>query len=161
MTKVTDKIKDLIDPKHKGFTHTLTFRILIGLGVLIVLGIIYNVFVVRSHTENLTDDEKEEEAARKASMDTIDVVGDYLWPEDKTAKPEKEDEKKDEDEGKPVEHAQEQPVAEAATDEDIENATGENTDGTEQKTSDETSKEKKVEAPKVEKMDKPTVEEIE
>lgn len=164
MTKVTDKIYDIIDPKHKGFRHTLTFKILIGLAVLILLGIIYNVFIRRSQTADMTDDEKNEEAARKASLDTIDVVGDYLWPDVKPAKTDNEEKKDEEEEGKPVEHAQEQPVADAATEEDIENATGQNAESSDASADDEQSKDKKdkkPEAPKVEKMDKPTVEEIE
>ena len=121
MTKVTDKIKNLIDPKHKGFRKTITFKVLIGLAALILLGIIYNVFIRRSQTQDMTDDEKEEEAARKAALDTMDVVGDYLWPDSKPAKKEKQEDEKEE-EGKPVEHAKESPVAAAATEEDIENA---------------------------------------
>ena len=159
MTKVTDKILDLVDPKHEGFRHTLLFKVLIGLALLILLGIIYNVFIRRSTTKDLTDDQKEQEAARKASLDTLDVVGDYLWPDVK--QPAKEDEKKNKETDKPVEHATEKPVAEAATEEDIENATGESNTSTEETPAAEPSTEKKVEAPKVEKMDKPTVEEIE
>lgn len=159
MTKVTDKIRDLVDPQHKGFRHTLLFKILIGLALLILLGIIYNVFIRRSTTADMTDDEKDAEAARKASLDTLDVVGDYLWPDVKPAKDTTTDKKEEVD--KPVEHVKEQPVAEAATEEDIENATGENSDNTEQTTTTEPAAEKKQDVPKVEKMDKPTVEEIE
>lgn len=162
MTKVTDKIKNLIDPKHKGFRKTITFKVLIGLAALILLGIIYNVFIRRSQTQDMTDDEKEEEAARKAALDTMDVVGDYLWPDSKPAKKEKQEEE-EEEEGKPVEHAKESPVAAAATEEDIENATGQTTDDKTAPSSsaNEISGDKKSDAPKVEKMDKPTVEEVE
>lgn len=162
MTKVTDKIKNLIDPKHKGFRKTITFKVLIGLAALILLGIIYNVFIRRSQTQDMTDDEKEEEAARKAALDTMDVVGDYLWPDSKPAKKEKQEDEKEE-EGKPVEHAKESPVAAAATEEDIENATGQTTDDKTAPSSsaNEISGDKKSDAPKVEKMDKPTVEEVE
>ena len=162
MTKVTDKIKNLIDHKHKGFRKTITFKVLIGLAALILLGIIYNVFIRRSQTQDMTDDEKEEEAARKAALDTMDVVGDYLWPDSKPAKKEKQEDEKEE-EGKPVEHAKESPVAAAATEEDIENATGQTTDDKTAPSSsaNEISGDKKSDAPKVEKMDKPTVEEVE
>lgn len=160
MTKVTDKIRDLIDPHHKGFRHTLMFKILIGVALLVILGIIYSVYIRRSTTKDLTDDEKEEEAARKAALDTLDVVGDYLWPDPKPAKTDNDD-KSDEEETKPVEHVKEQPVAEAATEEDIENATGESSDKNEETPSTETTTDKKTETPKVEKLDKPTVEEIE
>ena len=160
MTKVTDKIDDLIDPKHTGFRHTLTFKVLIGMAALVLLGVIYNVFIRRSQTKDMNDDEKEEEAARKASLDTIDVVGDYLWPDTKPAKQDKQEDTKEE-EGKPVEHVKEIPVADAATEEDIENATGQATDDKAASTTEEATKDKKVEVPKVEEMDKPTVEEIE
>lgn len=162
MTKVTDKIKNLIDPKHKGFRKTITFKVLIGLAALILLGIIYNVFIRRSQTQDMTDDEKDEEAARKAALDTMDVVGDYLWPDSKPAKKEKQEDE-EEEEGKPVEHAKESPVAAAATEEDIENATGQTTDDKTAPSSsaNEISGDKKSDAPKVEKMDKPTVEEVE
>ena len=160
MTKITDKLYDFIDPHHKGFRHTLAFKILIGFAVLVMLGVIYNVFIRRSQTQYMTDDEKDEQAARKAALDALDVVGDYLWPDTKPAKQDKNDDK-EEEEGKPVEHVKEVPIAAAATDEDIKNATGQDADSKDAPTTEETPKEKKTEAPKVEKMDKPTVEEIE
>lgn len=94
MTKITDKLYDFIDPHHKGFRHTLAFKILIGFAVLVMLGVIYNVFIRRSQTQDMTDDEKDEQAARKAALDTLDVVGDYLWPDTKPAKQDKNDDKR-------------------------------------------------------------------
>ena len=160
MTKVTDKILDLVDPKHEGFRHTLLFKVLIGLALLILLGIIYNVFIRRSTTKDLTDDQKEQEAARKASLDTLDVVGDYLWPADKTAKP-ADDADDDDGDAKSIEHEKKKPVAEAASDEDIKNAIGDEDAKAETTMPSDPAAEKKMDAPKVEKMDKPTVEEIE
>ena len=67
MTKVTDKILELVDPKHEGFRHTLLFKVLIGLALLILLGIIYNVFIRRSTTKDLTDDQNRRLPARHRS----------------------------------------------------------------------------------------------
>lgn len=161
MAKVTDKIRDLIDPKHKGFRHTILFRILIALALLIVLGIIYNVFIRPSSDSNTSDDDSDAEAACEAELDTIDVVGDYLWPGLKDQNKQKEDsDKTDEEETKPVEHAVSAPQADAATEEDIEDATGPTPQITEDPTLPST-KDNKQDAQKVETMDKPTVEKIE
>lgn len=159
MTKVTDKIRDLIDPRHEGFRHTMLFKVLIGLALLILLGVIYSVFISPDERQTMTDDESESEAARQAALDTLDVVGDYLWPGAKTDNAD-DGKKKDEEEAKPIEHAQAAPQAEAATDEDIEAATGQLPENNEEKTS-EQQKEKKEEVPKMEVMSKPTVQEIE
>ena len=160
MTKISDLIRDKIDPEHKGFRHTLLYKMLIGLTLLVILGVIYNVFIRRSSTKDLTDDESEEEAARKATLDTFDIVGDYLWPADKTAKP-ADDANDDDGDAKPIEHEKKKPVAEAASDEDIKNAIGDEDVKTETTSPTDPAAEKKTDAPKVEKMDKPTVEEIE
>lgn len=161
MTKVTDKIKDWIDPQHKGFRHTWLFKVVIGFALLVLLGIIYNVFIRGNDERNMTEDEQNAEAARKAELDTLDVVGDYLWPDVKAAKgDDKDDDDSKEKEGEVVEHAKEVPMAEAATEEDIENATGQPTD-VQENNKDAATHEKKAESPKIETMDKPTVEEIE
>lgn len=160
MTKVTDKIRDLIDPKHEGFRHTVWFKILLGLLLLILLGVVYSVFIRPNKQSRTSSDEREAEAAREAELDTLDVVGDYLWPDVKGSKDTEEEKKDDkEDETKPVEHAQAAPEAAAATDEDIEEATGQapETGSNETGTA---SKDTKPTAPKVENMDKPTVEKI-
>ena len=153
MTKISDLIRDKIDPEHKGFRHTLLYKMLIGLALLVILGVIYNVFIRRSSTQDLTDDESEEEAARKATLDTFDVVGDYLWPAD--------DADDDDGDAKSIEHEKKKPVAEAASDEDIKNAIGDEDAKAETTMPSDPAAEKKMDAPKVEKMDKPTVEEIE
>ena len=88
------------------------------------------------------------------------IVGDYLWPADKTAKP-ADDANDDDGDAKPIEHEKKKPVAEAASDEDIKNAIGDEDAKTETTSPTDPAAEKKTDAPKVEKMDKPTVEEIE
>ncbi len=160
MTKVTDKIRDLIDPKHEGFRHTVWFKILLGLLLLILLGVVYSVFIRPNKQEQAPTDERDSEAAREAELDTFDIVGDYLWPNVKGSKDTIEGKKDDRaNDTKPVEHAQAAPEAEAATDEDIEEATGQKPEAGSNDAAT-TPKEAKPVAPKVENMDKPTVEKI-
>ena len=66
--------------KKHGFTHTLTFKVLCSFVVLFVLGLIYN-FIVAENSD-ISEEEKEVEEQRKAAQDTLDIVGNYLWPED-------------------------------------------------------------------------------
>lgn len=157
MTKVTERIRDLIDPRRKGFRHTLIFKLLIGLLLLLLLGLIYRTFIKPSDKRDMTDDEREAEAAREAELDTVDIVGDYLWPgvKQKTVKGNKSDGKEE-----PVEHAQAAPQADAATDEDIEEATNQGNEASDEQEI-EPQKEKNNEMPKVETMGRPTVEKIE
>ena len=70
--------------KKRKFTSTLTFKILLGLLVLFVLGLFYNFIVAEDDV--VSEQEKQEEQQRKAALDTIDVVGDYLWSSPKTRK---------------------------------------------------------------------------
>jgi len=70
--------------KKRKFTNTLTFKILLGLLVLFVLGLFYNFIVAEDDV--VSEQEKQEEQQRKAALDTIDVVGDYLWSNPKTRK---------------------------------------------------------------------------
>ena len=72
--------------KKRGFRHSLTFKILCGLVVLFLLGMAYN-FIVAENDE-ISEEEKVEEEQRKAALDTLDVIGDYLWP---ASKPSQED----------------------------------------------------------------------
>lgn len=67
------------------FTGTLTFKVLLGLIVLVLLGLAYN-FIVAEDDAPLADDAQEEELQHDADRDTIDIVGDYLWPKMKTSK---------------------------------------------------------------------------
>ncbi|WP_028898060.1 hypothetical protein [Prevotella sp. HUN102] len=64
--------------KKRGFRHSLTFKILCGMAVLFVLGIIYNMIVAED--AEVASEIKEEEEMRKAALDTLDIIGDYLWP---------------------------------------------------------------------------------
>lgn len=70
-----------INGKKQGFRHSLTFKILCGLTALFVLGIIYNMIVAED--DELDREMKEEEEMRKAELDTLDIIGDYLWPDAK------------------------------------------------------------------------------
>ncbi len=65
--------------KQRKFTRSLTFKVLCGLAVLVFLGLIYN-FIVASDDAPMTEQEEEEVQKRNAEVDTIDIVGDYLWP---------------------------------------------------------------------------------
>ena len=65
--------------KKHGFTHTLTFKVLCSFVVLFVLGLIYN-FIVAENSD-ISEEEKEVEEQRKAAQDTLDIVGNYLWPD--------------------------------------------------------------------------------
>lgn len=79
--------------KQRKFTKSLTFKVLCGLAVLVFLGLIYNL-IVASDDAPMTEQEEEEVQKRNAEVDTIDVVGDYLWP---NMKPSKEDMMTDEE----------------------------------------------------------------
>ena len=67
------------------FTGTLTFKVLLGLIVLVLLGLAYN-FIVAEDDAPLADDAQEEELQHDADRDTRDIVGDYLWPKMKASK---------------------------------------------------------------------------
>ena len=60
---------------RRKFTSTLTFKMLCGLVVLVLLGLAYN-FIVAEDDTPLTDEAQEEE----------DIVGDYLWPKAKQSR---------------------------------------------------------------------------
>ncbi|GAB6976211.1 hypothetical protein [Prevotella falsenii] len=72
--------------RKRKFTSTLTFKILLGILVLFVLGLFYNFIIAEDDV--VSEQEKQEEQQRKAALDTVDVVGDYLWS---SPKPRKED----------------------------------------------------------------------
>ena len=71
--------------KQRKFTKSLTFKVLCGLAVLVFLGLIYNL-IVASDDAPMTEQEEEEVQKRNAEVDTIDVVGDYLWPNMKSSR---------------------------------------------------------------------------
>ena len=81
---------------RRKFTKTLTFKVLCGLVVLFLLGLCYNIIVAED------DVSMSEEQQRKADMDTIDIVGDYLWPR---MKPSRQDMMTDEEKAKEKEDA--------------------------------------------------------
>ena len=71
--------------KQRKLTKSLTFKVLCGLVVLVFLGLIYN-FIVASDDAPMTEQEEEEVQKRNAEVDTIDVVGNYLWPNMKSSR---------------------------------------------------------------------------
>lgn len=73
--------------KKRKFTKSLTFKVLCGLVVIVLLGIGYNL-IVDDKDSPLSEEEQEEEQQRTADKDTIDIVGDYLWPHAKSSKSE-------------------------------------------------------------------------
>lgn len=65
--------------KNKKFTKTLTFRVLCIIAAILVGGLIYNFVVnIKKESEKTVEEEQAEQQA-KASNDTIDIIGDYLW----------------------------------------------------------------------------------
>ena len=66
--------------KKRKFTKSLTFKVLCGLVVIVLLGIGYNL-IVDDKDSPLSEEEQEEEQQRTADKDTIDIVGDYLSKE--------------------------------------------------------------------------------
>ena len=74
--------------KKRKFTKLLTFKVLFGLVVLVFLGLIYNLIVAFDEVP-MTEQEEEEVQQRNAEVDTIDVVGNYLWPKMKSSREDK------------------------------------------------------------------------
>ena len=74
--------------KQRKFTKSLTFKVLCGLAVLVFLGLIYNLIVAADDVP-MTEQEEEEVQKRNAEVDTIDVVGNYLWPKMKSSREDK------------------------------------------------------------------------
>lgn len=74
--------------KQRKFTKSLTFKVLCGLAVLVFLGLIYNL-IVASDDAPMTEQEEEEVQKRNAEVDTIDVVGNYLWSKMKSSREDK------------------------------------------------------------------------
>ena len=74
--------------KQRKFTKSLTFKVLCGLAILVFLGLIYNL-IVASDDAPMTEQEEEEVQKRNAEIDTIDVVGNYLWPKMKSSREDK------------------------------------------------------------------------
>ena len=72
------------EDKKRKFTSTLTFKILIGVLVLFVLGLFYNFIIAENET--ISEQKQQEEQQRNAVLDTVDVIGDYLWPDQKPRK---------------------------------------------------------------------------
>lgn len=132
----------------------------IGLYLLIVLalfGLFYN-FVVRDDGGSASTDDGEE-TTRISKYDTLDVLGDYLWPGMRLDTSTEDDKDKDEEKDKKAETQQAAPVieAEAATEADIEEATG--LSSSDPATN--TAPSEQGNGPKVEQLESPKVELIE
>lgn len=87
--------------KKRKFTKSLTFKVLCVLVFIVLLGIGYNL-IVDDKDSPLSEEEQEEEQQRTADKDTIDIVGDYLWP---NAKPSKSDLTTNDDKDKTADEA--------------------------------------------------------
>ena len=74
------------DPMHKGFRHTVWFKVLCGLLVILLLAIIYHVAFSTDDSSSLNDQDKLDKVRREAELDTVDIVGDYLFPKSKAKK---------------------------------------------------------------------------
>lgn len=138
--------------KPKSRWHKWLFGALYLLIVIALFGLFYN-FIVRDETGSIDTDEAE--TSRVTKYDTLDVIGDYLWPGMKldTGTDEDKDEKKDEKKETAVQTA---PAieAEAATEQDIEDATGLSSGST-------TTPAAPADAPKTEQPNAPKIEAIE
>lgn len=137
--------------KHK----KLFLRIFAGIVVILFIMVIYNC-VVRTDDDPQKLERLEEEKAREAMYaDTFDVVGDYLFPNQKVSNEdmalETEKDKKDEKASEDTKRKQEKSVVDD-DDEIIESA---------DISSDPTPAPPAPPAPQVEKMDKPTVTSVE
>lgn len=109
-------------PKKKSRWHRWFFGVLYLVIVMALFGLFYN-FVVRDERGAVSEDEEATTGVSK--YDTLDVLGDYLWPGMKfdNAADDEDKEKDDKEKDKQQKAA---PVieAEAATAADIEEATG-------------------------------------
>lgn len=111
--------------KPKSRWHKWLFGALYVLIVVALFGLFYN-FVVRDNDGSASTDSEEGKTISK--YDTLDVIGDYLWPGmhlDTSLDDDKDkDEDKDQDKSKNAQQAAPVIEAEAATEKDIEDATG-------------------------------------
>ena len=70
--------------KKRKFISSLTFKLLVMILILFGFGLFYN-FVI-AEDDVVSEQEQQEEQQRNAVLDTVDVVGDYLWPNRKSRK---------------------------------------------------------------------------
>lgn len=64
--------------KKRKFISSLTFKIIIAFLIIILMGVVYNL-IIKIDNKQVEESTKEEEEKRKAELDTLDIVGDYLW----------------------------------------------------------------------------------
>jgi len=79
---IKEKMEKKVDAKHKGCLHTMLFKVVCGIVAIFLLFALYNIIVLTDKAP-ATLTEQEEEATRKALLDTFDIVGDYFFPNQK------------------------------------------------------------------------------
>lgn len=112
LKKIKENTEHVVDPHHKGCLHTLTFKVLCGFAAILAIGMLYN-WIVSDSNKEAAEQEKEEEAVRDAQLDTLDVVGDYLWKEPAVRPEDILPEKQKEEDEKLKEKVREEVAAEA------------------------------------------------
>ena len=65
------------EAKKRKFISSFTFKLLLVLLVLLGFGLFYNLVIAED--DIVSEQEQQEEQQRNAVLDTVDVVGDYLW----------------------------------------------------------------------------------
>ena len=65
------------EAKKRKFISSFTFKLLLALLVLLGFGLFYNLVIAED--DIVSEQEQQEEQQRNAVLDTVDVVGDYLW----------------------------------------------------------------------------------
>lgn len=93
-------------PTWKEFWHSTMFKVLGGLFVLFIFAILYNM-ITRKKSYADRQAAQEAEQRRISSLDTLDVVGDYLFPNaplQKDMEKETDKEEKDKEEKKTEKH---------------------------------------------------------
>ena len=96
------KTKKYRKPTWKEFWHSTMFKVLGGLFVLVLFGILYNL-MTRKRQYAVDEEAQAAEQRRVSALDTLDVVGDYLFPNaplQKDMEKETDKEEKDKDEKK-------------------------------------------------------------
>jgi cytoskeletal protein RodZ len=112
MKDLKSKLEQKVDPQHRGFFHTRTFHVILGVGIVLLILILYNCVI---RTDRAVTPEQEELNKQHESMylDTFDVVGDYLFPPMKNTKDDvSTDDEKDDKQKEKTENKESKPAAE-------------------------------------------------
>lgn len=152
--KLKKSSNDTAANKKKSTWHRWFFGVLYLVIVVALFALFYN-FVVRDEHGSVDDDAAA--TTGKSVYDTLDVLGDYLWPGMKLDTYKDKEEKEESKEDKKNETRQSAPIiqAEAATDADIEEATGLSAGDPA------TASTPAADGPKVEQLESPKVEQLE